>query len=393
MDWFHRTNPELCSWLDAPYDVQDPSVQLWWRSAGTVLANLLHGAGYSEEDQIRHLLFYGHSVAPSLGVFPCLDRNTFGWKSFMTDDHTPIELSWNWSSGGRAPEVRYSIEPIGIDAGTFIDPYNVYAAPRLLRCLRQTSPHVNLEWFDHFSKELLGINRSRYQASPRFEGPPESVKSSSSSTFLAFDLRRSHEVAVKAYLLPGAQANQKGTTSLSLIKEAVQKLPPEQVEGLSAFNLLLEYTRVSAIGSRLECDILGIDCVQPTEARLKVYMRSRSTSFLTVRSIMTLDGRISGPQHESGLDELFELWKLFFGQDLPLGFDTDLPVNGHRTAGILYYFDISRKASMPLPKIYLPVRHYGSNDHDIARRLARFMSSRGQCSSADRYLATLEHTL
>ncbi|KAL9598936.1 MAG: hypothetical protein Q9179_003737 [Wetmoreana sp. 5 TL-2023] len=392
MECFGRTNPALCSPLDAHCELQDPSVQLWWRTAGAVLANLLHGAEYSNEAQFKHLFFYLCDISPSLGAFPGLERISSAWESFMTDDHTPIELSWDWKSGDEIPEVRYSIEPIGFDAGTWADPYNGYATPRLLNRFQHTFPTVNLEWFDHFARQLLPIDACRYQTSPYFGRPPKTVKPPSSSTFLAVDLRHTDDVAVKAYFLPGSRAAKTGVATLSLIEMAIQKLPRDQAERLAALSLLLDYAREPGIGSRLECDILGIDCVHPDEARLKVYVRSRTTSFESVRSIMTLGGRISDSMLGAGLDVIFELWKLLFGLDLSLGLSSELPTNEHRTAGILYYFDINQRSSMPVPKVYLPVRHYGSNDGEIAERIAGFMSDRGQRRAAEAYLATLRRT-
>ena len=54
----------------------------------------------------------------------------------MTDNHTPVEFSWDWGCANDEPTVRYSIEPIGCNAGTPKDPLNEHAAARMLWGLR-----------------------------------------------------------------------------------------------------------------------------------------------------------------------------------------------------------------------------------------------------------------
>lgn len=52
-------------------------------------------AGYAKEAQRRSLLFYFLYIAPSLGRRTSRGGQPTGWKSFMTDDPTPVELSWD----------------------------------------------------------------------------------------------------------------------------------------------------------------------------------------------------------------------------------------------------------------------------------------------------------
>ena len=100
------------------------NAQSWWTTTGSLLAILLRKAKYQLEAQCDVLLFYFAFIAPELG--PSLDL--FGrfprWKSFMTDDGTPLEMSWEWGLGDSPPTVRLSIEPIGLTAGTPQDPLN-----------------------------------------------------------------------------------------------------------------------------------------------------------------------------------------------------------------------------------------------------------------------------
>ncbi|KAL8659371.1 MAG: hypothetical protein Q9202_007159 [Teloschistes flavicans] len=393
MDDPRLINTALWSLLETHYRLQDHRVQLWWQATGTILVNLLHGAGYDEQAQLRHALFYLYFIAPELGTFHGLTRQGPKWRSFMTDDHTPIELSWEWKTNGEKPEVRYSIEPIGLGSRTAADPYNEYAAPRLLNRLQFLCPNLDLGLYNHFARQLLPISPDRQPRITSSEGLSKSAKNSSSQTFLAFDLHRLDEVGVKAYFLPGARAAEQGSSSLSMIAQALKGMPCDEAERFPSLEMLLEYTRSNPIGAQLECDIVGIDCETAQKARVKVYVRSRSTSFDSIRSIMTLGGQIEDVELENGLSKLLELWQLLFSRDQLLDGSMELPTSNHRTAGLLYYFDISPKTSRAVPKVYLPVRHYGTNDHDIAKRLTGFLESHGQGEAAKSYLSTMMRTL
>lgn len=109
---------------------QDTNAQFWWSTTGPLLATLLREAQYQNAAQFEILLFYFLFLVPKLG--PRLDSSgKFApWKSFMTDESMPIELSWEWGLGNNPPTVRLSMEPIGLDAGTVKDPLNEHATYR-----------------------------------------------------------------------------------------------------------------------------------------------------------------------------------------------------------------------------------------------------------------------
>ena len=90
----------------------------WWTHSGYVLAVLLKQAGYSTDEQYKSLDFFAVLIAPSLGATPSGTDDRSRWSSFMTDDKRPIELSWDWGVSDQRPTIRYSIEPVGLDAGT-----------------------------------------------------------------------------------------------------------------------------------------------------------------------------------------------------------------------------------------------------------------------------------
>ncbi len=373
--------------ITADFPLPDPNSQFWWRTTGFTLAILLQKAGYAIESQCRNLLFYFFYVVPELGAGPNAEGQPPHWKSFMTDDFTPIELSWSWGCGSEAPMVRFSIEPIGPCAGTSADPLNEHATTRLIRRFQHVLPDTDLTWFDHFSKELLTY--SRHSTEPdrisRFEGHE-------SRTFIAFDLDE-NGIVLKAYFLPAFKAAETGQSNLAVISQAIKNLPNQQGSSFYGYNILLDYMKTSVEGSQLEVEMLGIDCTAPTKSRLKIYLRSRSTCFNSVRATMALGGRLKDPGLEKGFEELRKLWTLVLGKDEQFAPAEDLQRKDHRTAGILYYFEIRPGQAAPVPKVYIPVRHYAPNDLDIAHGLRTYLKSRRQGSVAGRYMQALKSIL
>jgi DMATS type aromatic prenyltransferase len=371
----------------------DASFDFWQVNIGIPLAVLLRKAGYSLERQYAHIRFFLDCTVPALGPACSPSGNVQPWQSFMTDDHTPVELSWEWGHTGEDPSIRYALEPIGISAGGFLDPLNLPASRNLINELQHTVPNLNLRWYNHCAERLLPKNHdpdSQHMTLPE-KSPPEA----SSSSFIAYDLRRKGPMTVKAYFLPPVRASHSKVSSFDLIIQAIHSLPEAQAGAFQALGLLTEFTQKDPLGSALECDILGIDCVSEESARLKIYLRSRCTSFDSVRSVMTLSGRIESPENEQAFRDLFELWQaLFFpGKQQVASTSEDLQPCAHRTAGILYYFDFSKTKPKPVPKVYLPVRHYGKSDYLIATALCAYMDRRGKQQEARQYKSALEEIL
>ena len=126
---------------------QDKSPHFWWQTTGSALATLLEKSDSTLDHSIRSLVFYHSFVCPYLGQAPMTssDGSTRpSWRSFMTDDFTPVELSWSWGVGHAPPAVRYSFEPIGPLAGTEVDPLNAHSATDFMNELKAFDPSLNL---------------------------------------------------------------------------------------------------------------------------------------------------------------------------------------------------------------------------------------------------------
>lgn len=333
----------------------------WWRSLGYALAVLLWNAGYSNHAQYLSLVFFAVVVSSSLGPAMEPPRGVIPWSSFMTDDGNPIELSWDWHTGTKPPTIRFSIEPIGVDAGTATDPENQYAASKFHQALLRSLPRTNVEWFDHFNQQLSCHAIAGGLA-------PEGH---SSRIFYAFDLTEDG-ITSKAYFFPGFKAKATGQTNLTIISQAIRTAPycaPERLEALAVFQEFV----TDSLTPALEMDMLAIDLIDPTASRLKIYFRNRETSFSSVRRTMTLGNRIAAPDLIHGLRNLKLLWDALLERERWSDDDESLPTVDHRTAGILYNVEFCLGNAVPKVKIYIPVRHYANSDRKIICRLGDYL--------------------
>ncbi|KAI1138395.1 tryptophan dimethylallyltransferase-domain-containing protein [Hypoxylon sp. FL0543] len=342
--------------------------RFWWsRHSGRALAVLLHNARYSPDTQYRDLKFFAEVVAPHLGVShePGVERGTSPWQSFMTDDGTPVELSWDWGTKDSPPTIRYSIEPIGLHAGTSLDPHNLAVGSEFQNQLLRYLPEMKLELFRHFISFFNG--HVDHDVEPKGdEGDHQS------SIFYAFDLAPT-EITAKVYFFPKMRARAYNQSNLQVILQAIDSIPGVTSENLEACSVFRDFASDVA-NKNLEYEMLAIDLIDPKKSRLKVYFRSRDTTFNSVINIMTLGGRLRNSRLYLGLVDLHWLWKALFkaygSLDQPLGDST------HRTAGILYNVEFRLGDSAPVAKIYLPVRHYSSSDAAVIQGLNDYFQYR-----------------
>ncbi|OTA93565.1 hypothetical protein M434DRAFT_11509 [Hypoxylon sp. CO27-5] len=327
-------------------------------------------SNYSGHARSRITSFFAECIVPFLG--PSTGLGFKRWKSFMTDDHTPIELSWDWRGPTDKPIIRFSVEPVGLTAGTFSDPMNSKAPESFKRMLTEAFPKLEMSWFDHFNSFF---NRHTMEVNP--------VEGHQSRIFWGFDLSET-QITSKAYFFPGPVAHEMGTTNLGAITESLAYAPYCTPEKLQAFHKLVSFAASHDTGA-LEFDMLAIDMVEPTKSRLKLYFRNRQTTFRSVRSTITLNGQKPGAHLEKGLSDLKQLWDSLF--DLHGASEgAELPFKEHRTAGILYNVEFRLGNNYPDVKIYIPVRHYSKSDQHVLDKIGEFVDNQRQAvhPSSDR---------
>ncbi|KAI1751964.1 tryptophan dimethylallyltransferase-domain-containing protein [Xylaria castorea] len=362
---------------------------LWYHHVGKALGVLLYSAGYCPDAQRRNLNFFKQTVAPNIGVFQEASGGQEGsWQSFMTDDGTPLELSWDWGTKDSQPTLRYSIEPIGLRAGTWLDPRNLLAGPVFQNDLNRTLPDMRLESFHYFKNFFDGRAEERtpdhepsilyrYFCSLRdffmsMTGErqfSEAPKDHNSSIFYAFDLTEADTTA-KVYFFPKYRALSCGKSNLEVLLQGIKGAPYCTADNLPALSVFSDFSN-DAASKKLEYEMLAIDLIDPLQSRFKVYFRSRETSFDSLTRIITLGDRIKNI--ERGLEDLRYLWNAIFGVNGPS--NHALKEVNHRTAGMLYNVEFRIDDQYPVAKVYLPVRHYSASDGNVIEGLDEFFRS------------------
>ncbi|RYC62492.1 hypothetical protein CHU98_g3726 [Xylaria longipes] len=384
---------EFSSWQQVGSEtshLENEHQSFWYHHVGKALGVLLYSAGYSTDAQRRSLEFFKQVVAPNLGVFQTTsgDQKT-SWQSFMTDDGTPLELSWDWGTNDSRPTIRYSVEPIGLQAGTSLDPRNSLAGPVLQDGLNRILPDMRLESFhyfkdffdgrgegtlDHKSSILYRLLSSIWGFFTGQEGEPrcsEDIPDHKSSIFYAFDLTDA-ETTAKVYFFPKYRAVSSGKSNLEVLLQGIKGAPHCTADNLYALSVFSDFSN-DAANKDLEYEMLAIDLIDPLQSRFKVYFRSRETSFDSLSRIITLGDRIKNINMQRGLKDLHCLWNAIFGVNAPL--DQPLKEVNHRTAGMLYNVEFRIGDRYPVAKVYLPVRHYSTSDDNVIKGLGEYFKS------------------
>lgn len=364
----------------------------WWDQTGPILAQMMALAGYDSNSQHRNLLFYYVHIATALGRKPTPQGQPAGWRSFMTDDYSPLEFSWDWNRNGSSakPKVRFSMEPIGRYAGSTADPLNEHMALELVESLRPTNMKgLDLTLFTQLHDELT-TTRALITKSGGWSAK-KLVDDHRSQVFLAFDLGNEGPV-LKAYFLPGLKALQMGMTIDQLVADAISRasllVGPQLWHSFERLRLELgQFPEVV----RPKTEIISIDCTEPRDSRFKIYLRSPETSFKSV--IRMLSAASQTALNDRDVGEFRELWTMLF-EPHDLFDETDpLPALNHRTSGMLYYFELRPTTEDIVAKVYLPVRHYAKSDLVVARSLEAFLQSRGNGIAMGQYTDQLSQIL
>ncbi|RKK83911.1 hypothetical protein BFJ71_g14737 [Fusarium oxysporum] len=337
--------------------ISEPYQQYWYQTVGYMLGALLDSAGYSYESQTSILHQFANLVTPYLGVAPWSELPR--WESFMTDDNTPIELSWDFHTGADQPTIRYSIEPIGADAGTGTNQYNEGTAAAFKQALFKAYPDIETALLNHFEACFNGSWADR------------NPEGHCSTFFWAFDLNEKTSTN-KAYFFPGVVAHATHRSKLIVITDAITSAPGCRIGMQIPLHIYIDFVYQHP-GLEPEIDMLALDLVPLEKARLKIYFRERRTDFGSVKETMSLGGRIQGPEFETGMKRLTRLWDALTGMHNKPD-DIPLPYKDHRTAGILYNVEFRMNVETPKVKIYIPVRHYAKNDQQIIKVLKEFLT-------------------
>lgn len=347
--------------------------QMFWQQAtGLPLARMLQEANYSFESQQSTFQFHSSQIIPRLGPQPVGKENSVKWKSFVTDGLFPLEYSWSWNKGSSdLPKVRYTVELIGSDAGSTIDPYNQFSGLDAACGIVSRYPNVDLTWLIHFSNAVIGNGSGLASGTSTYNG------ASQSSIFLAFDFHHAGGLSMKAYLIP-VKAEKIGLSRLEVVSQAIYNLQQQSMARFPAYDLLVKYLSTHSSSHSISVVGLGVDCVRPEKARLRLYVRGSQTSFDSVSEMLSLNGRLPTMESKRTVSNVRKLWDLLLSTSPELPSHVNLPESDHETGGVLYSFDIKPANQLPEAKLYIPVKHYAQNDGTAAEGFDTFMREQGR---------------
>jgi tryptophan 7-dimethylallyltransferase len=331
--------------------------------------------------------FYSQFVLPAFGPRPQWNNTPF-WRSFMTDDFSPIEYSWNFTAKQEST-IRFAIEPISVLAGTAEDPFNQIAPAGFLERTKSLGSDVDLSWYNTLA-DALYVKRDVSASAQQQLSPRETA----SQAFVGFDLNRQGKLAPKVYMMPNVKAAESGTSPLELVTAALRRIDDQGANILTAWKVVQSYIRSQPAGSTPAVEIISFDCVGPQSPSA----RMKNMSLAVAKDMFTLGGRVVTEDTPRALDSLEELWRLLL--NIPLQSPEDAEVSprneshvNHRTGGVIFNYELTPGSPIPEPKLYIPVRHYANCDLAIAEGLAAFFRRQGWASHGDSYVGSVTKIL
>lgn len=175
---------------------------------------------------------------------------------------------------------------------------------------------------------------------------------------------------VKAYFWPSLTANELGISNLECVKRAIRALPSEQLQGLQVeptFDFLDEASERWGI----KINLFSIDCLNPRDARIKIYVSSPWTSREFVMDALTLGGRVPVAD-DSALASLTALWDTFLG-DAPDRLSDELLAKS--TPG--FYLTLGN-GGVKSAKMYMSPQHWCTTDEAVLLKLRQYFASQQQ---------------
>jgi tryptophan 7-dimethylallyltransferase len=199
------------------------------------------------------------------------------------------------------------------------------------------------------------------------------------------DCTHNEGIVGKAYFLPHIRSQATGISIDKLVTECMKTLGLED-----PWAMVVRYLAVLPQHYQAKIEVVAVDCVQPSDNRVKVYVRTQASSLRSIIDLMTLGGELSDPSILSAIATIRHLWLLFFSEaDESVSIPSLRP--GHFGSGFSVYFEMRLNRSTPSTKAYIPIRHYCSDDAVIAQAMAQFYREIGLSSVGDRYVSDIQH--
>ncbi|TLD03584.1 uncharacterized protein PgNI_11657 [Pyricularia grisea] len=368
---------------------------LWWMVCKPALAGLLDHAGtYTAQEKEQQLAFFKKHVAPWLGSQPLSDESC---AVNPIDAISPLEASLNLRSTGK-PIVRYQFEPLRATREGHDVLENRFGLDSVKKLLLEIEPeiqHVDLGWAEQFCQALFPSSMEemkRVLERSRTELP---APLDHALTFnMALDLKGGGR-HLKVYMFPMAKnlATGRERDARDAGLDAVRGLKPYGDRLTPAVDFLDDYW--DRCPDKLTLDMIGLDCIDPSNARIKIYAHlSERNSWQVVRDIVTFGGKATDPERLQSLDILHSIWDLLRNEHDGGRDDFDKPLRHPSSflGSVMFSFEIIPGRHVPEVKVYLPMWQYAPSDGHIAKNLVMVFNKLGWNQAAKDYTSSLRRT-
>jgi len=354
--------------------------QSWWLTLSGPLHTLMDKASYSKEQQTKYASFVQKNLIPFLGPAPKASSLPH-FDSFCNDDFSPVEFSWNFHAGRST--VRIGFEPIGRFAGTPRDPFNTLEPARAMAHLLRTNTRVDDKLWRHFCEDLT-VPSEKASAIVQRMAPNEHM----SSNTISFD--RTGDPLPKVYFYPIAAALGANEYVGEMVCKSLDRLSLNLTPALDVVRAYIVDAKARHGESAVKLECLSFDAIEPAASRFKLYVRTPQTSLASTCELFTLGGRLDSAEIRACLANIRSFWSLLLNSQSE---HADLPPSTHRTAGIIFNFELRHNDPTPRPKVYIPIRHYGGTDLKIAQGLSEWFRAIGWSKIADSYVQDAQDIL
>ncbi|KAK1979893.1 aromatic prenyltransferase [Colletotrichum cereale] len=361
----------------APIDPPlNPKHRWWWDRCAPLLNSLLNSAeSYTPEEKADHLRVFRDVVVPSFGV-PTPKAKV---RPLLTYDGSTFEPSWNFTKGDDGV-IRYTFEPLGDTAGSEEDPFAGQIGHSLIPILSQVSSDVDLKWYNQVVDEWF-VNPEEAVAA-RQNMPPHIKRIP--QLFLAYDMKRSKRY-LKAYLFPVLKHFATGATTSDLVFGLIPKLQPFGDKLAMPARKLQKY--LAACKEPCLVEMMAIDCIDPSKARVKVYARTLSNSKSVLADVLTLGGTQTDEATLKSVETIEKVWHLLL--DEPQGMAPDQRKdsrdmkNLHK--GICFAFELKQGVERIDIKAHLPWGQTARSDAQTIENFTQALKNLDLDESAEKF--------
>ncbi|KAH8895193.1 aromatic prenyltransferase [Thozetella sp. PMI_491] len=355
----------------------DPVHRWWWDRCAPLMVGLLQSSeAYTPEQQADHMHVFRDAVVPTFGP-PTAEAGVI---PLLTLDGSPFEPSWNFTNKGSV--VRYTFEPLGPRAGTPSDPFAEEIVPSLIPMLERVSSDVDLRWFKQIMDQWFIQGDSSLVKAAKEALPPHVKRIP--QIFVAFDMKAEKRM-MKAYLFPVLKHLATGETTENLTFDMIRGLQPGGNQLKAAADKLQKYLATSKV--RCPVEMVAIDCIDPSKARVKVYARANANSKAVLRDACTLGGTQTDEMSMKGLEMAEKVWHLLLDERGGMAEDQNKAPRNSQTIhkGVCFVFELKQGVERVDIKAHIPWCQTSASDLHTIANFTNALGALGWHDSASKY--------